>query len=58
MQTDLKSQSLSGGFEKLVETFSGEDSLEMGVYTFSFTEDDIMRSELVKFLIKKLKDIE
>jgi hypothetical protein len=30
----------------------------MGVYTFSFTEDDIMRSELVKFLIKKLKDIE
>ena len=58
MQTDLKSQNLSGGFEKLVETFSGEDSLEMGVYTFSFTEDDIMRSELVKFLIKKLKDIE
>ena len=58
MQTDLKSQNLSGGFEKLVEAFSGEDSLEMGVYTFSFTEDDIMRSELVKFLIKKLKDIE
>ena len=51
MQTDLKSQSLSGGFETLVETFSDEDSLQMGVHTFSFTEDDIMRSELVKFLI-------
>ena len=58
MQTDLKSQSLSGGFETLVETFSDEDSLQMGVHTFSFTEDDIMRSELVKFLIKKLKEIE
>ena len=58
MQTDLRSQNLSGGFETLVETFSDEDSLQMGVHTFSFTEDDIMRSELVKFLIKKLREIE
>ena len=58
MQTDLKSHHLSGGFEALSKTFSDEESLQMGVYSFSFTEDDIMRSELVKFLIKKLKDIE
>jgi len=58
MQTDLKSQHLCGGFEALSKTFNDEESLNMGVYTFSFTEDDIMRSELVKFLIKKLRDIE
>jgi len=58
MQTDLKSHHLSGGFEALSKTFSDEESLQMGVYSFSFTEDDIMRSELVKFLIKKLRDIE
>ena len=58
MQTDLKSQHLSGGFEALSETFNDEESLQMGVYSFSFTEDDIMRSELVRFLIRKLKDIE
>lgn len=58
MQTDLRSQNLSGGFETLVEAFNDEDSLQMGVHTFSFTEDDIMRSELVKFLIKKLREIE
>jgi len=58
MQTDLKSQHLVGGFESLSEAFNDEESLQMGVYSFSFTEDDIMRSELVKFLIKKISDIE
>ena len=28
----------------------------MGIYSFNFTEEDIMRSELVKFLIKKVNE--
>lgn len=57
MQTDLKSGGLQGGFEGLAHIFSDEESVNMGVYSFEFSEEDIMRSELVKFLIKKLKSL-
>ena len=55
MQTDLKNGNAQGGFEGLSHIFSDEESVNMGVYSFSFSEEDIMRSELVKFLIKKLR---
>ncbi len=54
MQTDLRSEKIIGGFEKMLKTFSDEESLTHGIYTFNFTEEDIMRSKLVKFLITKL----
>ena len=56
MQTDLKSRQLAGGFEKLQKAFDDDESLAMGIYSFNFTEEDIMRSELVKFLIKKVNE--
>ena len=34
-----------------------EESDEFGIKTFEFNEDDIMRSELVKFLVKKFKEL-
>ena len=40
----------------MIEVFSNEESLEHGIYTFNFTEDDIMRSKLVKFLITRLNE--
>lgn len=52
MQTDLRRY--TGGFKSLFETFDDDDSKEMGIHTFEFTEDDIMRSELVKYIVKKL----
>lgn len=55
MQTDLKGKLSCGGFESLFNTFSDQESIDMGVHTFKFTEDDIMRSQLCKFIIKKLK---
>ena len=55
MQTDLRSERLCGGFEKLYNLFADEESQSMGIHTFKFTEDDIMRSELCKFIVKKLK---
>ena len=55
MQTDIKYQEKHGAFNKMCEIFSDEESHEKGIRTFKFTEDDIMRSELVKFLIKKLR---
>ena len=57
MQTDLRNDHMQGGFSKMSDTFSDEDSAAMGIYTFKFSEEDIMRSELVKYLIKKFKNI-
>lgn len=56
MQTDLN-HGKEGAFEKMFKLFSDEESHYMGVKSFEFTEDDIMRSELVKFLVKKMKNI-
>jgi len=53
MQSDLRSSECA--FEDMSKLFSDEESYEMGIRTFEFDEDDIMRSELVKYLIKKLK---
>ena len=51
-QSDIGNKS---GFKKMVDLFSDDESKENGVYTFEFTEEDIVRSKLVKFLIKKIK---
>ena len=55
MQTDLKGKMACGGFESMFDTFSDLESVDKGVHTFRFDEDDIMRSELCKFIVKKLK---
>lgn len=55
MQTDLPSQK-GGGFEHIFNKFSDEESKAMGIYSFEFDEEDIVRSELVKFIVKKLKN--
>ena len=56
MQTDLKGGAKSG-FAKMFNLFTDQESMEQGIHTFQFTEDDIMRSALVKYLVKKLKHI-
>ena len=58
MQTDIKSHNLIGGFESMAKTFDDEESREMGIHNFTFTGEDIMRSELVKFLILRLQGAE
>jgi phosphate starvation-inducible PhoH-like protein len=57
MQTDLKHEDKAHAFEKITKVFSNDESKEMGIRVFEFDEDDIMRSELVKFLTKKLKNV-
>ena len=57
-QTDIRNENSQGGFCRLSKIFSGEDSVAMGIYTFNFTEEDIMRSELVKFITKKIREEE
>ena len=47
-----------GAFEKMFKLFSDEESARTWrIYNFEFTEEDIMRSELVKFLVTKLRSL-
>lgn len=48
---------IKSGFAKFVAGFNDEESRKNGVFVFEFTEADIVRSGLVRFIIKKLKDI-
>lgn len=56
MQTDL-SRNKIGGFKTLKKLFSDEESVLNGIQTFKFTEDDVMRSEIVKFMLKKFREL-
>lgn len=53
-QTDIGAKS---GFSKIFNLFDDEDSRNNGVFTFKFDEDDIVRSGLVKYIIKKIKNL-
>jgi phosphate starvation-inducible PhoH-like protein len=55
-QTDLPAGK-AGGFESLYSLFNDEESREQGIYTFEFTEEDIVRSDFVKFIVRKLEQI-
>jgi phosphate starvation-inducible PhoH-like protein len=51
-QTDIGNKS---GFVELTTIFDDDESRKNGIHTFKFNEDDIVRSGLCKFIIKKLK---
>ena len=42
---------------KIMNAFDDVESKENGIYTFKFTEEDIVRSGLVKYIVKKLKNV-
>jgi phosphate starvation-inducible PhoH-like protein len=53
-QSDINGRS---GFQSIFNLFNDDDSKQHGIYTFEFTEDDILRSELVKFIVQKIKNL-
>ncbi len=55
-QSDLPSNK-KGAFEKLFKLFSDEESKKNGIYTFSFTNEDILRSDLCKFMVGKFQEL-
>tara|TARA_R110002020_G_scaffold275092_1_gene490354 strand:+ start:291 stop:1052 length:762 start_codon:yes stop_codon:yes gene_type:complete len=57
MQTDLKNGQ-RGGFDKIFNVFDNKESKDMGIETFEFTEEDIVRSELTKFIVTKISKLE
>lgn len=51
MQSDI---GLKSGFKDMFDIFDDENSKEQGIHTFSFSENDIVRSKILKFIIAKL----
>lgn len=51
-QNDINGKS---GFQKMMDNFDDEESRQNGIVVFKFTEEDIVRSGLVKFIVKKLR---
>jgi len=53
-QSDINGKS---GFVPMMNLFDDEESKNNGVYVFRFDEEDVVRSGLVKFVLKKLKTL-
>ena len=51
-QSDINGKS---GFNPMFNKFDDNESEDMGIHTFSFNESDIVRSKILKFIIKKLE---
>lgn len=51
-QSDINGKS---GLVKIINSFDDEESRQNGIHVFRFNEDDIVRSGLVQFIIKKIK---
>jgi len=54
MQSDIGNK---GGLKNIINLFSDDESKSKGIYSFEFNEDDIIRSELVKFIVKRIKSL-
>lgn len=52
MQSDINGKS---GFKKMINLFNDKQSKEKGIHNFEFNESDIFRSEILKYIIYKLK---
>ena len=55
MQSDLKYKEVSG-FKPMSEIFNTPESQQQGIFCIEFTKDDIMRSEILKFIIDKIEN--
>jgi phosphate starvation-inducible PhoH-like protein len=52
MQSDINGKS---GFGAMIKAFNDEESRAHGIHCFEFSEEDICRSEILKFIIRKIK---
>lgn len=53
-QSDIGKKS---GFSKIRQVFDNEESDQRGIHSFVFTENEVVRSEILKFIVKKLENI-
>ena len=53
----LQSDIQKSGFEKIMKAFDTDESNNNGIHAFHFTEEDITRSKLLKFIVKIIASI-
>lgn len=53
-QSDIK----NSGFKTVFKLFDTDESREKGIFTFKFTENDIVRSEIVKYIVTQFKKLD
>jgi phosphate starvation-inducible PhoH-like protein len=54
LQSDINGKT---GFRTMWNAFNDSESDEQGIYCFEFTKDDIVRSEILKFIVNKIENI-
>lgn len=52
MQSDLMGKS---GFQPIIDIFNDEESRKQGIHVVTLGKEDIMRSEILKFIVEKLE---
>lgn len=55
MQTDLKHREQSG-FKPMFDIFNTEEAQQQGIYCVEFGKEDIMRSEILKFIVEQVEN--
>ena len=45
------------GFNKILAAFTHADCIAKGIHTFKFTENEIVRSEILRFIVSRLKSV-
>lgn len=55
MQTDLKHKDQTG-FKPMFDLFNTEESQKQGIFCVEFGKEDIMRSEILKFIIEQIEN--
>lgn len=54
MQSDIGHKS---GFQEMYSLFNDSESVNKGIHCFGFKESDILRSQILKYIIKKIKNV-
>ncbi len=54
MQSDIGHKS---GFQEMYSLFNDSESVNKGIHCFGFKEGDILRSDILKYIIKKIKNV-
>jgi phosphate starvation-inducible PhoH-like protein len=54
-QSDIGSKN---GFTKIRHVFNNQESEEQGIHNFIFTENEVVRSQILKFIVKRLETIQ
>ena len=55
MQSDINGKR---GFKTISNLFNDQESNEKGIYCFDFCKEDIVRSEILKFIVGKLEKLQ